>query len=90
VDQVRRSEAKRLEQAGYEDLLKNSKYCFLKNESNLTDKQQFKLKDILQYDLKGVQAYFLKESFQLFWTYSSPYWALWYLIQWCARAMSSN
>jgi transposase len=42
VDEVRRSEAKRLREAGYEDVLKHSKYCFLKNESNLTDKQQLK------------------------------------------------
>ena len=90
VDEVRRSEAKRLRQAGYEDLLKNSKYCFLKNESNLTNKQQLKLKDILQYDLKSVRAYLLKESFQLFWIYSSPYWAQWYLNKWCARAMRSK
>jgi len=90
VDEVRRSEAKCLREAGYEDLLKHSKYCFLKNESNLTDKQQLKLKDILQYDLKSVRAYLLKQSFQLFWTYRSPYWAQWYLKKWCARAMRSK
>lgn len=90
VDEVRRSEAKRLRQAGYEDLLKNSKYCFLKNESNLTVNQRLKLKDILQYDLKSVRAYLLKQSFQLFWIYRSPYWAQWYLKKWCARAMRSK
>jgi len=57
------------------EILKNTKFCFLKNEANLTDKQQTRLKDVLQYDLKSVRAYLLKESFQLFWNYSSPYWA---------------
>ncbi|NLL82835.1 MAG: transposase [Lentisphaerae bacterium] len=45
------------------EILKNIKFCFLKNEANLTDKQQTKLKDVLQYDLKSVRAYLLKESF---------------------------
>ena len=46
--------------------------------------------DVLQYDLKSVRAYLLKESFQLFWNYKSPYWAEWYLKKWCARAMRSR
>ncbi len=67
---------------GYdEEVLKHTKYCFLKNEGNLTEKQQTKLADVLQYDLKSVRAYLLKESFQLFWNYNSPYWAEWYLLR---------
>ena len=55
---------KRLAAEGYdEDLLKHTKYCFLKNEKNLTKKQKTKLTDVLQYDLKSVRAYLLKESF---------------------------
>ena len=45
---------------------------------------------MLEYDLKSVRAYQLKESFQFFWTYTSPYWAEWYLEKWCARAMRSR
>ena len=73
VDEVRRTEVNRLKEEGYEEILKHSKYCFLKNESNLTDKQKMKLDDLLQYDLKSVKAYLLKESFQAFWQYTSPY-----------------
>jgi len=69
---------------------KHTKYCFLKNEGNLTEKQKTKLADVLQYDLRSVRAYLLKESFQLFWNYKSPYWAEWYLKKWCARAMRSR
>lgn len=90
VDDVRRTEAKRLKVEGYEDIFKHSKYCFLKNESNLTDEQQTKLDDLLQYDLKSVKAYLLKQSFQAFWQYTSPYWVQKFLRQWCYRTMRSR
>ncbi len=90
VDEVRRQEAKRLRIEGYEDILTRGRYCFLKNPENLTDKQQIKLDDMLQYDLKSVRAYLLKESFQAFWQYRSPYWAQWFLKKWCTRAMRSK
>lgn len=91
VNQVRIDEVKRLKQDGYdESVLRHTKYCFLKNPENLTDKQQVKLDDVLEYDLKSVRAYLLKESFQLFWNYNSPYWAEWYLEKWCDRAMRSR
>ena len=73
-----------------EEVLKHTKYCFLKNEKNLTVKQKIKLTDVLQYDQKSVRAYLLKESFQLFWNYNGPYWAEWYLNKWCTRAMRSR
>ena len=91
IDKVRAAEVKQLAREGYdEEVLKRTKYCFLKNEENLTDGQRTKLADVLQYDLKSVRAYLLKESFQLFWDYKSPYWAEWYLKKWCARAMRSR
>lgn len=91
IDKIRAEEIKRLAAEGYDlDVLKNTKYCFLKNEGNLTDNQKAKLGDVLQYDLKSVRAYLLKESFQLFWNYKDPRWAEWYLNKWCARAMRSK
>lgn len=91
VNQVRVDEVKHLRQEGYDDeVLKHTKYCLLKNPENLTEKQVLKLDDVLTYDLKSVRAYLLKESFQLFWNYTSPYWAEWYLKKWCARAMRSR
>lgn len=91
VNQVRVDEVKKLKDEGYDEkVLRNTKYCFLKNPENLTSKQQTKLDDVLGYDLKSVRAYLLKESFQLFWDYDSPYWAEWYLEQWCTRAMRSR
>lgn len=90
VDEVRRQEARRLRVAGYDDVLVKGRYCFLKNPENLTDKQQLKLDDRLQYDLKSVRAYLLKEGFQAFWQYRSPYWAQWFLKKGCAQAMRSK
>ncbi len=91
IDQIRNEEVRRLKSQGYdEEVLKRTKYCFLKNEKNLTPKQKTRLSDVLQYDLRSVRAYLLKESFQLFWNYTSPYWARWYLDKWCARAMRSR
>jgi len=72
VDEVRRTEAKRLKADGYAEILNHTRYCFLKNEENLTHKQSMKLDNILQYDLKSVRAYLYKESFQAFWEYTSP------------------
>jgi len=91
VNQVRVDEVKRLKEEGYDEtVLRHTKYCFLKNPENLTPKQDEKLDDVLSYDLKSVRAYLLKESFQLFWNYESPYWAEWYLEKWCKRAMRSR
>ncbi len=90
VNDVRAVEAKEMAKKGFEPILKNSKYCFLKNEENLTNQQELKLKELLQYNLRSVRAYLLKESFQAFWQYESPYWAERFLILWCNRAMRSK
>ena len=90
VDDVRKAEVRSMKEDGYEPLLKNSKYCFLKNEENLTEKQKNKLTELMKYDLKSVRAHLLKESFQAFWEYTSPYWAERYLKLWCTRAMRSK
>ena len=75
---------------GYEPILKNSRWCFLKRPENLTERQGEKLDDVLQYNLRTVRAYLLKEALDAFWTYKSPYWAGWFLDRWCARAMRSR
>jgi transposase len=90
VDEVRRQEAKQLAADGYEPVLKNSRYCFLKRRSNLTIRQATKLRDLLKYDLKSIRALTLKKSFDAFWQYDSPRWAGWFLKKWCTRAMRSK
>ena len=90
IDKVRRAESKRLEQDGYEPVLKNSRWCLLKRPENLTDKQTVKLTEVLQYNLKSVRGYLLREDFQRFWEYTSPGWAGRFLDQWCTRTMRSK
>ena len=90
VDQVRRDEAGKLREEGYEPILKNARYCFLKRAANLTARQGAKLKDLLHYNLASIRAYLLKESFDAFWSYDHPRWARWFLKNWCARAMRSR
>lgn len=90
LNAVRAGEARKMEQQGYGEVLKHTKYCFAKNPENLTDRQRAKLDEVIQYDLKSVRAYLLKESFQALWTYRSPHWARWYLKKWCFKAMRSK
>ena len=77
-------------QAGYEPVLKNSRWCLLKRPENLTDNQRISLRELLTYNLKSVRAYLLKEEFQQFWEYESPAWAAKFLDAWCTRAMRSK
>ena len=90
LDEIRASEAKQLAARGYESVLTRSRWCFLKREENLTEGQRTRLADLMQYDLKSVRGYLLKHSFQLFWEYTSPYWAGWFLDRWLARVMRSR
>lgn len=90
LNEIRAAEARRMKSEGYQEVLKHTKYCFAKNPENLTDKQKARLGDVMQYDLRSVKAYLLKEAFQILWTYSSPYWADWYLRKWCFRAARSK
>ena len=90
IDEVRRDEARQLKAAGYEQILKHSRWCLLKRRANLTAKQVVKLTELLKYNLKSVRAYLLREDFQRFWTYQSATWAQKFLRQWCTRAMRSR
>jgi len=90
VDLVRRQEAAKLRKQVV-DLLKGMKYVFLKRPENLTEHQEAALKDVMNKRwLASVRAWLWKEKFQLFWEYSSPYWAHRYLRQWCKGAMRSR
>ena len=81
VDNVRRMEVKALSEK-YPELLKNTRYIWLKNPWNLTEKQQITLTDLLKMNLKIVRAYLLKELFANLWTYKRKAWAAKYLKRW--------
>jgi len=90
LDEVRAAETRRIAQAGYQPLLKKSRWCILKRQENLTAKQQHRLRDLLRYNLQTVRAYLLKEDFQQFWKYNSPTWAGMFLDFWCHQTMRSR
>ncbi len=89
LDEVRRWEAKVLRNKGIE-ILKGSRWCFLKRPAKLTARQCEKLKDLLGMNLRTVKAYLMKEDFQRFWDYTYPANARKFLDQWCKRAMYSR
>ncbi len=90
IDEVRTTEARDLKAKGYEPVLTKTRWLLLKRPENLSKKQESKLADLLRYNLKSVRSYLLKEDFQFFWTYKSPYWAGRFLDKWCTRTMRSK
>jgi transposase len=90
LDEVRAAEARHMAAAGYEPLLKKTRWCLLKRKHNLTDEQRFRLRDLLRFNLKTARAYLLKEDFQQFWAYESPAWAGKFLSEWCRQVMLSR
>ena len=90
LDDVRAAEYRLMTQAGYEPVLKKSRWCLLKRKENLTGKQKLRLRDLLRFNLKTVRAYLLKEDFQQLWEYDSPTWAGKFLDQWCRQTMRSR
>lgn len=90
VDDVRRKENRLLRKQGIE-VLKGLRYVFLKRPENLTEHQQEQLQKVMnKKQLKTVRAWLWKEKFQLFWEYTSPYWARKYLRRWQRGAMRSQ
>ena len=65
VDEVRSEEAKELKKTNPE-LLKRTRYLFLKNPERLTDKQRARLGHLEKLNLRTHRAYLLKESFREF------------------------
>jgi transposase len=90
VNETRKRDVTKLNKEGREAVLTKSKYIFLKNPENLTDDQATKLSELLGYNLRIVRAYLMKEDFERFWDYKSPYWAGRFLDEWCNRAMRSK
>ncbi len=81
VDRVGKQEAQQLK-ATDREILKKTRYIWLKNPWNLTDKQKLRLSELEKLNLKVNRAYLLKEAFRRFWTYNYRAWAKKYLDQW--------
>ena len=90
LDQIRAAEAKKLEEEGYEPVLKKTRWIILKRPGRLKENQAERLADLLRYNLRTVKAYLLREEFQKFWEYISPTWAGKFLDDWCRETMRSR
>ena len=90
LDKIRAEEARRLRAKGQQPLIKNTRWCLLKRPENLSNPQRARLGDLLRLNLRITRAYLLKEQFQLFWQYNTPFWAGRFLDTWCQRTMRSR
>ena len=90
IDEVRAQEARELKGQGYEPVLTKTRWLLMKRPENLTNQQETRLADLLRYNLRSMRSYLLKEEFQLFWQYISPYWAGEFLDKWCTKTMRSK
>ncbi len=90
IDEVRAQEARELKAQGYEPVLIKSRWLLLKHPENLTEQQESKLSELLHYNLRLIRSYLLKEEFQFFWAYQSPYWAGQFMDKWCTKTMRSK
>ena len=81
VDEVRKDEARELRKTNPE-LLKRTRYLWLKNVENLTDQQRARLGHLEKLNLRCNRAWLLKESFREFWNYKRKGWARRFLKKW--------
>jgi transposase len=85
VDKVRREESKH-----HKDLLKNTRYVWLKRPAKLTDKQRDLLDELLAQPLDTVRAYTLAQQFDSFYELDDPDTAEEFLRRWITEARDSG
>ena len=84
VDDVRKKEAKE------QDILKNSKYVFLKNKENWNDTQNWKFEQINQINLETSRAWKIKENFKGIYSQGEKQLCLDYFKQWYISTLQAN
>ena len=84
VDATRRHESK-----GHPEL-KHTRYCWLKNPSNLTAKQEARLSDLRTSNLDTAEAYRMKLTLQDFYEQPNPRAAREFLLDWCEMVRVSG
>jgi transposase len=85
LDEVRRAESKQ-----HKQLLKGTRYLWLKRPANLTERQRDLLDELLQQPLATVHAYGLALRFDDFYEINDPETAEEYLRRWIAEVNSSG
>ena len=90
VDEMRKSEARALAEAGLEPRLKKLRWALLKNRKNWTRKERKRMRQLENSGLAAIRAYWLVAAFEHFWSYCSPTWAGKFLDAWCQRVRRSR
>ena len=85
IDDIRNEEFRKGD-AGGRELLKGSKYLFLKNWGNLQRKDRVRLDEILALNQRLNTLYWLKDLLAHIWDYYYPAWAKKMLAEWCSVA----
>jgi transposase len=70
--------------------VKGTRWLLLKNPWNLTNDQKERLSTLVRWNSPLVRAWYLKESFQLFWTYKQEWRAKQHLLKWMNSAKRSK
>lgn len=89
VDEVRRQETAEKGKE-HKELVKGTRYIWLKNPWNLTEKQRVRLSQLEKLNLKINRAYLLKEQFRQFWDFLCPIQARAFLKHWFWLATHSR
>jgi transposase len=89
VDEVRRHTWRQLP-AEEKAAFKKTRWLWLKNPWNLKPEEKRRLSALCKKNSPIVRAYYLKEAFQRFWDYRSPWWASDYMKQWMWWASHSR
>jgi len=89
VDEVRKDEARELKRTN-PDLLKGTKYMYLKNPENHTEKQRERMSYVEKLNLRTNRSYLLKNEFRLLYSYRSRAHAEKFLLRWTRRVMYSR
>ena len=90
VDEVRRSEARALAQAGLVPRLKKLRWALLKNRKNWTCSERRRMRELKHSGLASIRAFWLVAAFEHFWSYVSPTWAGKFLDGWCQKVRRSR
>jgi transposase len=85
VDKVRKSGNRELGAAG-SDVLKRTKYEWLRNHGDLRFQSGAEFRELPAQDLKTGAAWTLKENFDRLWGYTSMAWAVRFLWSWTEAA----
>lgn len=84
VDDVRKQEVKK------EEILKKSKYIFLKNQDNWSEEQALKFSEIDAINLQTAQAWKIKENFKGIYQIGNKYLCLKYFEEWYQNVLEKN